>query len=159
VRISAKTDYAVRAMAELTLAGGSPLTADQLSARQDIPVRFLFAILRELRTARLVRSVRGPEGGYLLGRPAREITLADIIRAVDGPLANVRDLHLRELEYPGPAAALPDVWRAVRASLRRVLERTTLADLASGQLPDHVGALVAEYTADIRGGASAPDEA
>lgn len=148
MRISAKTDYAVRATAELALSGGTPLTAEQLSAAQDIPVRFLFTILRELRTARLVRSVRGPEGGYLLDRPAAEITLADVIRAVDGPLANVRDMSLRGLAYPGAAAALPDVWRAVRASLRLVLERTTLADLADGALPGHVRELARAYTRD-----------
>jgi Rrf2 family protein len=146
-------------MAELASAGESPLTAEQLSGGQDIPVRFLFAILRELRTARLVRSVRGPEGGYLLARPAPEITLADVIRAVDGPLANVRDLRLRELEYQGPAAALTDVWRAVRASLRQVLEGTTLADLASGGLPENVRALAAEYTADTGQSPWRPDEA
>jgi Rrf2 family protein len=150
VRISARTDYAVRAMAELAAAGETAMTAEQVSSAQDIPVRFLFTILRELRTVRLVRSVRGPEGGYLLARPPAEITLADVIRAVDGPLANVRDMRLRDLEYPGPAEALPDVWRAVRASLRLVLERTTLADLALNELPERVRELAREYTEDNR---------
>ena len=150
MRITAKTDYAVRAMAELATAADSPLTAEQVSARQDIPVRFLFGILRELRVAHLVRSVRGPEGGYLLARPAGEITLATVIRAVDGPLANVRDLSLGSLEYPGAAAVLPDVWRAVRASLRQVLESTTLADLAAAELPPIVRARAREYTEDVR---------
>jgi Rrf2 family protein len=150
MRITAKTDYAVRAMAELAAAPGTPLTAEELSARQSIPVRFLFGILRELRLARLVRSVRGPDGGYLLARPAEEIPLAAVIRAMDGPLANVRDLSLTSLEYPGAAAALPDVWRAVRTSLRQVLEATTLADLASGTLPELVRARATEYTDDVR---------
>ncbi|MDX6353979.1 MAG: hypothetical protein QOF98_882 [Streptomyces sp.] len=150
MRITAKTDYAVRAMAELAAAPGTPLTAEELSARQSIPVRFLFGILRELRLARLVRSVRGPDGGYLLARPADEIPLAAVIRAMDGPLANVRDLSLTSLEYPGAAAALPDVWRAVRTSLRQVLEATTLADLASATLPELVRARATEYTDDVR---------
>jgi len=149
MRITAKTDYAVRAMAELA-AADTPLTAEELAARQSIPVRFLFGILRELRLARLVRSVRGPDGGYLLARPADEIPLAAVIRAMDGPLANVRDLSLTTLEYPGAASALPDVWRAVRTSLRQVLESTTLADLASGTLPDLVRDRAREYTDDIR---------
>jgi|SRR5882757_7232643 len=150
MRITAKTDYAVRAMAELAAAADAPLTAEELSVRQTIPVRFLFGILSELRLARLARSVRGPEGGYLLARPAAEITLAAVIRAVDGPLANVRDLSLSDLEYPGAAAALPDVWRAVRTSLRQVLEATTLADLAAGELPGVVRERVREYTDDVR---------
>jgi Rrf2 family protein len=150
MRITAKTDYAVRAMAELAAAADIPLTAEEVSTRQAIPVRFLFGILRELRLARLVRSVRGPEGGYLLARPADEITLAAVIRTVDGPLANVRDLSLTDLQYPGAAGALPDVWRAVRTSLREVLEATTLADLAAGDLPEAVRARARAYTDDVR---------
>ncbi|MFJ4692426.1 RrF2 family transcriptional regulator [Streptomyces sp. NPDC088766] len=150
MRITARTDYAVRAMAELAAAGDTPLTAEQLSDRQDIPVRFLFGILRELRLAHLVRSVRGPQGGYLLAGAADEISLAAVIRAVDGPLAKVRDLSLTDLEHPGAAAVLPDVWRAVRTSLRQVLEATTLADLARGELPDIVRERAQQYTADIR---------
>ncbi|OPF83123.1 transcriptional regulator [Streptomyces antioxidans] len=150
MRITAKSDYAVRAMAELAAAEGSPLTAEQVATRQDIPLRFLFGILRELRLAHLVRSVRGPEGGYLLARPAKEIALADVIRAIDGPLANVRDVGLSGLEYPGAAAVLPDVWRAVRASLRQVLEKTTFADLAAGKLPPLVQERAREYLDDVR---------
>ncbi|GHH84738.1 putative HTH-type transcriptional regulator [Streptomyces sulfonofaciens] len=150
MRITAKTDYAVRAMAELAAAQDAPLTADELSARQNIPVRFLFGILRELRLAHLVRSVRGPTGGYVLAQPPAEITLAAVIRAMDGPLANVRDLSLSDLEYPGAAAVLPDVWRAVRTSLRQVLETTTFADLASGALPDVVRDRAREYIDDVR---------
>lgn len=150
MRITARTDYAVRAMAELAASGATPLTAEQLSDRQDIPVRFLFGILGELRLAGLVHSVRGPRGGYLLATTAAEISLADVIRAVDGSLAKVRDLSLTGLEYPGPAAVLPDVWRAVRTSLRQVLETTTLADLAQGTLPEVVQQRAQEYTADAR---------
>ncbi|MGW2051065.1 RrF2 family transcriptional regulator [Streptomyces sp. NPDC001858] len=150
MRITARTDYAVRAMAELAAADDTPLTAEQLSVRQDIPVRFLFGILRELKLARLVHSVRGPQGGYLLAGAAAEISLAAVIRAVDGPLAKVRDLSLTGLEYPGAAMVLPDVWRAVRTSLRQVLETTTLADLARGELPDIVRERAQQYTADIR---------
>ncbi|QKW48213.1 RrF2 family transcriptional regulator [Streptomyces buecherae] len=150
MRVTAKTDYAVRAMAELAAADGAPLTAEEISARQGIPMRFLFSILRELRTTHLVRSVRGPEGGYLLARPAGDISLAAAVRAVDGPLANVRDMRLSGLEYPGAAAVLPDVWRAVRTSLRQVLETTTFADLAGGTLPDVVRERAHEYLADTR---------
>ncbi|MHC3470867.1 RrF2 family transcriptional regulator [Streptomyces sp. 7R007] len=147
MRISARADYAVRAMAELAAGAGTPLTAEQVAARQDIPVRFLFEVLRALRMAHLVRSVRGPRGGYVLAAPAEEISLAAVIRAVDGPLAKVRDLSLSGLRYPGAAAALPDVWRAVRASLRQVLETTTCADLARGELPDLVRHRAQEYSA------------
>lgn len=152
MRITAKADYAVRAMAELAAAGDACLTAEYVAGRQDISVRFLFGVLRELRLAGLVRSVRGPEGGYRLARPAASITLADVIRAVDGSLANVRDLRLSTLSHPGPAAQLPDVWRAVRASLRRVLEATTLADLAAGDLPEQVLELAREYLDSPRDG-------
>ncbi|MFE3167759.1 RrF2 family transcriptional regulator [Streptomyces sp. NPDC059224] len=147
MRISARTDYAVRAMAELAADDGGPLTAEEMSARQDIPVRFLFEVLRALRMAGLVRSVRGPGGGYVLAAAAEEISLAAVIRAVDGPLAKVRDLSLGGLEYPGAAAVLPDVWRAVRASLRQVLETTSCADLARGELPELVRHRAQEYVA------------
>ncbi|QES44567.1 MULTISPECIES: Rrf2 family transcriptional regulator [Streptomyces] len=150
MRITARTDYAIRAMAELAGSPQSPQKAEQLSESQGIPVRFLLAILRELRQHRLVHSSRGPDGGYRLARPPEEISLADIIRAIDGSLANFRDLKLSELDYPGPAAALPDVWRAVRVSLRQVLERVTLADLAAGELPPSVKQQAQEYREDVR---------
>src|SRR5437763_4462431 len=122
--------------------------AEQISEAQDIPLNFLLGILRELRNAHLVRSVRGREGGYLLSRPAREIALADVIRAVDGPLANVRDLSLSQLSYTGSAEALRDVWMAVRGSLREVLENVTIADLASGRLPRTVRQLADRHRAE-----------
>ncbi|WP_418960604.1 RrF2 family transcriptional regulator [Streptomyces tritici] len=150
MRISARTDYAVRAMAELARSPERPRKAEDVAGAQDIPVRFLFVVLSELRQARLVRSERGPEGGYMLARPPAEITLADVIRAMDGPLVSVRDLKLTGLEYPGAAAPLPDVWRAVRTSLRQVLEGTTLADLASGELPDLVRERARAYDDDPR---------
>lgn len=149
MRISAKSDYAVRAMAELAAAGAhGAVKAEQIAVAQDIPLNFLLGILRELRNSHLVRSQRGREGGYVLSRPAAEITLADVIRAVDGPLANVRDLSLTELSYPGAAQSLRDVWMAVRGSLREVLENVTVADLASGRLPRNVKDLAARHQAE-----------
>ncbi|MGW7352281.1 RrF2 family transcriptional regulator [Streptomyces sp. NPDC054784] len=150
MRISAKADYAVRAMAELARAPGRPQKADDIAGRQDIPIRFLFTILSDLRQAGLIHSVRGPVGGYLLTPEPADLTLADVLRAVDGPLASVRDLRLTGLEYAGAAAALPDVWRAVRTSLRQVLEETTLADLAAGDLPPLVRERARTYEDDVR---------
>ncbi|MEV7277866.1 Rrf2 family transcriptional regulator [Streptomyces sp. NPDC093111] len=150
MRISARTDYAIRAMAELAGDQDRPLKAEDIAGRQDIPVRFLFVVLSDLRQARLVSSVRGPDGGYALTRPPGEITVADVIRAMDGPLVSVRDLKLTGLEYQGAAAPMPDVWRAVRASLRQVLEGTTLADLVQGTLPELVRERAREYTDDVR---------
>ncbi|MEU2234492.1 RrF2 family transcriptional regulator [Streptomyces vietnamensis] len=150
MRISARTDYAIRAMAELACSPDRPLKAEDIAGRQNIPGRFLFVVLSDLRQARLVRSVRGPDGGYSLARPAAEITLADVIRAMDGPLVSVRDLKLTGLEYQGAAAPLPDVWRAVRTSLRQVLESTTLADLATGTLPELVRDRARDYDDDVR---------
>ena len=146
MRISIKIDYALRAVAELAAApDDKPVKAEFIARRQDIPVKFLLAILSELRRARVVRSQRGYEGGYSLARSPREITLADVMRAVEGPLANVHDESLREIDYPGAAAALKDVWKAVRTSLRSVLETTTVADLASGRLPRRIQMLAEQY--------------
>jgi Rrf2 family protein len=146
MRISTKVDYALRAMAELAASVGvEPLKAEAIATHQRIPLKFLLAILNELRRDHLVRSQRGSEGGYVLGRDAKAITLADVMRALEGPLADVHDDSLRELSYPGPASALTDVWKAVRASLRTVLEATTVADLASGRLPRRVQALADLY--------------
>jgi Rrf2 family protein len=148
VRIPAKVDYAIRALAELAVAGDGPVKAEQIAAAQDIPLTFLRDIMRELRHDRIVRSMRGPDGGFVLARPAAEISLADIFRAVDGPLAEVRDQSLSAMSYHGPAEELPVVWMAVRAGLRRVLEVTTIADLAAGELPASVTDLADEYRTD-----------
>ena len=151
MRISAKVDYAVRAMAQLAATGDeNPVKAEDIANAQDIPLKFLLGILNDLKRAYLVRSQRGAEGGYSLMRPPDEITLADVIRVIDGPLANVHDLSLSELEYAGPAKPLREVWMAVRASLRAVLETTTLADLAAGSLPDEVRELASTYQAEER---------
>ena len=144
MRISAKVDYAIRAMAELAVSD-IPVTAEKLAVAQNLPLRYLLGILGDLRRNRLVQSHRGPEGGFLLAQPASQISLADVFRAIDGPLAEVHDLSLSPLEYAGPAVELRTVWMAVRASLRRVLETVTLEDLAAGRLPEHVIALAAEY--------------
>jgi Rrf2 family protein len=139
VRISAKADYAVRAAAELAaFQGPAPLKAEQIARAQAIPLKFLLNILVELKHAGLVISHRGNEGGFELARPAAEVTVADVIRAVEGPLATVADVRPELLTYPGAAESLRDVWIAVRASLRSVLEEVTLADLVAGRLPDAV---------------------
>src|SRR4051812_15795150 len=143
MRVSAKADYAIRAAVELAAAGEGPTKGDAIAQAQQIPPNFLENILADLRNAGLVTSRRGAEGGYWLARPASEIALADIIRAVDGPLANVRGVRSEQLEYQGSAESLLRVWVAVRASLRNVLERVTLADVASGKLPASVEELAA----------------
>jgi Rrf2 family protein len=151
MRISTKADYALRAMAQLAAdAQAGPVTAPRLAEEQGIPVKFLHAVLTELKRARLVRSTRGPDGGFELWRPADEITLADVLRAVDGPLVNVHDASLSTLTYPGPAHSLVEVWQAARMSMRNVFERVTLADLTAGKLPQSVAALASEYSEDVR---------
>jgi Rrf2 family protein len=143
MRISAKADYAVRAAAELAEAEpqGRPVKGEQLAAAQHIPQKFLENILADLRYGGLVRTRRGAEGGYALTRPATEISVADVLRAVEGPLAAVQGIRPESLRYDGAAARLPEVWVALRANLRAVLERVTLADLAAGDLPEGVSAL------------------
>ena len=141
MRVSAKADYALRATIELAAAGDGPVKGERIAQAQEIPLKFLENILVELRHAGIVRSQRGVEGGYWLARPAEEISLAEVIRAVEGPIANVRGVGPQDVEYPGPAAGLREVWIAVRASLRSVLEETTIADLARGELPPAVEAL------------------
>ncbi|HZA58258.1 MAG TPA: Rrf2 family transcriptional regulator [Solirubrobacterales bacterium] len=141
MRISAKADYAVRAAAELASAGEDPVKGEKIAEAQDIPLQFLEHILLELKHARLVRARRGARGGYWLAKPAEEIRLADVIRAVEGPLANIQDLAPESTNYPGNSERLSEVWIAVRASLRRVLERVTVADLRDGRLPPEVLAL------------------
>jgi Rrf2 family protein len=138
MRVSAKVDYAFRATVELAAAGEGPVKGDQIAKAQVIPVKFLENIMVDLRHAGLVRSQRGAEGGYWLARAPDQISLADVIRAVEGPIANVRGVRPEEVEYEGSARPLQDVWIALRASMRAVLEDVTLADLAAGRLPDGV---------------------
>ena len=131
MRISAKADYAVRAAIELAAAtDGKPVPAERIATSQGMPLNFLENILSDLRTAGIVRSQRGAEGGYRLARDAEQITIADIIRAVEGPLATVRGGRPEDAEYPGPASQLPRVWIAVRKNLRNVVEHVTVADVA-----------------------------
>ena len=126
MRLSARVDYALRAVCELAAADG-PRTVDQLSTAQQIPHKYLESILGELRRGGLLRSQRGPDGGYRLARPATEISIADVIRALDGELANVRGNRPEDLAYTGAAASLQEVWIALRASERVILEGVTLA--------------------------------
>jgi Rrf2 family protein len=142
MRISAKADYAVRAVAELATADGEkPVKAERVATAQSIPLNFLENILGELRHAGIVRSHRGAEGGFRLAKPAGELTVADVIRAVEGPLASVRGGPPEDAHYDGAAASLPTVWIAVRANLRRVMERVTIADIAQSELPDEITAI------------------
>jgi Rrf2 family protein len=149
VRTTAKADYAVRAAVELA-AAGDMLTAEHIAQATGIPHNFLENILRDLRRACLVESRRGQAGGYLLAKPAEKISIADVIRAVEGPLANVRGLSPDALEYEGAAAKLRDVWVALRASVRSVLEQVTLADVVRGDLPPHVEELTRDADAWVR---------
>ena len=143
MHISAKSDYAVRALLELAAADGTvAVRAEALATAQGMPVKFLENILVDLRRAGLVTSRRGSEGGYRLARPAEEITLASIIRAVDGPLAEVRGERPEASDYDGAAVHLRDVWIAVRASVRSVLESVTLAQVVDGKLPRKVRGLI-----------------
>jgi Rrf2 family protein len=144
MRVSAKVDYALRACAELAAAGDGPVKGERVAQAQEIPLKFLENILLDLKHAGLVQSQRGAEGGYWLSRPPAEIPLAEVIRAVEGPIANVRGQRPEQVEYAGPAEPLKDVWIAVRASLRSVLENVTVADLAAGRLPDEVAAIAAD---------------
>ncbi|HVB44275.1 MAG TPA: Rrf2 family transcriptional regulator [Streptosporangiaceae bacterium] len=138
MRLSARADYALRAAIELAATGDGHVTSEQLARAQQIPAKFLEAILTQLRRAGLVRSQRGPEGGFWLARPAEEISLADIIRSVDGPLLGVRGERPENLGYVGAAEPLQTVWIALRANERAILEEVTLAHLVSGALPERV---------------------
>jgi Rrf2 family protein len=142
MHVTAKADYAVRAVIELSGSShDSPRKVDEVAKAQNIPVSFLENILTQLRSAGVVRSQRGPEGGYWLAHPPEDVNLAQVIRAVEGPLVGVRGQRPEEVEYVGSAESLNQVWVAVRASLRNVLERVTVADIASGELPEEVIAL------------------
>lgn len=154
MRVSSRVDYAVRAAVELAVRSpdrsSPPSTREQLAAAQDIPTKYLEAILGGLRRAGLVGSRRGADGGYWLARPATSVTIADVVRAVEGPLADVRGEPPEDLHYPGPAAPLERVWVAARASLRRVLEQVTLADVVAGRLPPTVEELLSDPEAWTR---------
>ena len=144
MQVSARTDYALRAASELARAkveGTGPLKGERIAAAQGIPKKFMENILLDLKHHGLVRTQRGASGGYWLATPAGEITLADVIRAVEGPLANVRGEWPEAVEYTGAAEKLQEVWIAVRANLRAVLETVTLADLVEGSLPPDVEGL------------------
>jgi len=141
MRLSAKADYAIRAAVELAAAGEGPIKGERIASAQDIPPKFLENILLDLKQGGLIASRRGAEGGYWLARPADEVSLADVIRAVEGPLANVRGARPEDLEYRGAAESLKQVFIAMRANLRAVLEEVTLADVAAGELPASVLAL------------------
>jgi Rrf2 family protein len=147
VRLNARVDYALRAVLELAAAEAAadhPVTAERLASAQDIPLKFLESILLQLRRGGIVSSQRGPEGGYWLARPAEEITLAEVIRIIDGPLANIRGQRPEHIGYQGPAAALQEVWIALRASERQILDLVTIANVAKSQLPPRVRSLAAD---------------
>ncbi len=151
MRISAKADYAVRAAAELAAAADErPVKGEAIAAAQGIPQNFLENILADLRHAGLVKSQRGAEGGYRLARPAGEVSVADVIRAVEGPLAAVRGEAPEDVSYAGAAAPLQDVWIAVRANLRAVVEHVSLADLAAGRVPGEIARLAEDPDARLR---------
>jgi Rrf2 family protein len=152
VHITARVDYAVRTLLELAAAGEGPAKAEGLAKAQQIPHKFLEAVLADLRRGGLVNSRRGPEGGYWLARPASEISIADVIRTVEGPLASVRGDRPEDVVYAGPAERLRDVWIAVRVNLRAVLEEVTLADIVADELPGFVRDLIADPGAWTRRG-------
>jgi Rrf2 family protein len=138
VKVSAKSDYAVRALLELAVAGEGPIKGERLAQAQGIPLKFLENILIDLRHAGIVRSQRGAEGGYWLARTADKVTVGEVIRAVDGPLASVRGEAPEDLDYEGAAEHLQITWIAVRSSLRSVVDEVTLADVVAGRLPARV---------------------
>ena len=150
MRTTAKADYAVRAAVELAASDGSPVPADRIAEAQNIPANFLENILLDLRRAGIVESRRGAAGGYLLSKPAKQIVVADVVRAVEGPLASVRGLSPDQLDYEGSAESLRDVWVALRSAVRSVLEHVTLADIASGKLPAQIMKLTREPDAWVR---------
>jgi len=143
MRISAREDYAIRAIVELAVADGVTVKRERIAERQGIPAPFLENILLDLRRNELVEAVRGPEGGFRLARPAKQIAIADVIRAVSGPLATVRGQRPTAVDYEGSAEALQELWIALRANIRTVLETVTVADLAAGKLPARIKRIAA----------------
>lgn len=147
MRLSARVDYALRAMAELAASPAESRTVDGLARAQAIPAKYLEAILGALRRSGLLRSQRGPDGGYRLARPTAEISIADVIRAIDGPLATFRGERPEDLTYSGAAEPLQEVWIALRASERLILDEVTLEHIASGKMPQRVRTLIADRAA------------
>jgi Rrf2 family protein len=147
VQISARGDYAVRAAVALAVAYPRTVSAQVLAAEQGMPRKFLETILADLRRAGLVQSTRGVDGGYTLARPPADIHVGDVLRAADGPLAGVRGVRPEETSYDGTAVHLRELWIAVRAAVRRVLDEVSLAELAKGRLPAHVRRLIADNAA------------
>jgi Rrf2 family protein len=147
MQISARGDYAVRAAVALAVAYPETVSAQALAAEQSLPRKFLETILADLRRAGLVHSTRGVDGGYTLARPPADIAVADVLRAADGPLAGVRGMRPEETVYAGTAVHLQELWIAVRASVRRVLDEVSLAEVARGRLPAHVRRLIADQEA------------
>lgn len=151
MRISARADYALRAAVFLAATGSTRVAGERIATAQEIPAPFLEGILGALRRAGIVESRRGAGGGYRLARPAADVSAADVIRAVDGPLVYVRDERPSEMEYSDDSGALVTLWVALRASVRRVLDDTTLADLADGTLPEVVRELAADPESWVSG--------
>lgn len=141
MRVTARVDYAVRAAREMAIDHPQTLTAETIAERQELPLAFTKQILARMRRAGIVVAQRGGDGGYRLGPPPASVSVADIVRAVEGPLADVRGEAPESLDYPGGGEVLRTLWIATRASLRSVLEHVTVADLAAGTLPDQVGRL------------------
>ena len=150
MRVSAKVDYAVRALLELAVAADGPVKGERIAQAQEIPLKFLENILIDLRHANIVRAQRGAEGGYWLARPANEVTLGEIIRAVEGPLASVRGEPPEDVTYTGAAEHLRTVWVAVRASLRSVVDELTLADVVADRMPARIRRLTEAPDAWLR---------
>jgi len=144
MRLSARVDYALRAMAELAAEPEHPRTVDDLATAQGIPAKYLESILGSMRRAGLLRSQRGPDGGFRLARPTASISIADVIRAIDGPLATFRGERPEDLHYAGAAEPLQQVWIALRASERAILDEVTLEHIASGTMPERVRTLSAD---------------
>jgi Rrf2 family protein len=144
MRISAKADYALRGLLEIAAARNPPIKRDEIAQAQRIPVKFLETILGELKHAGIIASQRGADGGYSLAREADQVTVADVIRVIDGPLAHIRDTRPESLDYTGVAEPLKDVFIALRAQMRAVLESVTVADLVSGDLPDEITSAVSK---------------
>jgi Rrf2 family protein len=157
VRISARVDYAVRAAVELAAVAPGSLTSDRIAQAQGIPARFLQAILGDLQHARLVTSQRGREGGYRLALPPAEVSIARVMRIEQGFLAEVHGQRPEDVEYPGAAEPLAQVWVAAREAYRRVLENVTLADVVAGKMPPQVAELIELESAWRSFGAAASD--